>query len=477
MQPFEGPFTNIDDVAASHVIERFVQDGNYQLVFDQLCRALAKVEARWESAPPHLTLDEMFPGAQYDQVRTLVGVATNTMMANVDVDYGDVPAHHVLVTFNDHWPATVTVADVVAAAQRPPLPQEHNACGVGLDAVSYERQVAALLQQVTHERAPVNVDAVAARSEQFMVATRGRWNQKSVPDRFVPGDVNAILGGILTSAAVAEVAQKRVSAPFVSWSKASLGAVPVFVPAAVRPMLEASAPPEGFRAALRLPHRRTLVLFEEPLTCPDGSDGMPFGMVSDVAYAPWSYATGMVRLFPSRKMVGMLLHADNDGHLLDHFEWVHVGPVPQVALVAASRAASQVDGFVWNVVALMNVAGWKEPDPVDLPDSGKALKKALKSSSVRKALERGGNVDRLVVVDLERTAQQVITDSADKEGSGRTVKPHFRRGHWRQVRCGPRDGWWHEGRFVGSTIVNEDQLDGKALTHHRMFRITTDTAA
>lgn len=53
------------------------------------------------------------------------------------------------------------------------------------------------------------------------------------------------------------------------------------------------------------------------------------------------------------------------------------------------------------------------------------------------------------------------TEGAAGGGDGRTVRPHLRRGHWRGVWVGPRDGERRiEPRWIAPTVVNAEQIEG-----------------
>lgn len=98
------------------------------------------------------------------------------------------------------------------------------------------------------------------------------------------------------------------------------------------------------------------------------------------------------------------------------------------------------------------------PAPPELDDTnGASRRAALRSKRVRRAIERGA-VTGVHVLDVPRMAPQSTVDPdlvADYLASRRSVRPHWRRGHWKRYRIARRGP---SGEVVGD-VHGEAGLD------------------
>jgi hypothetical protein len=130
------------------------------------------------------------------------------------------------------------------------------------------------------------------------------------------------------------------------------------------------------------------------------------------------------------------------------------------------------------------------PTPPELTDTSKAPRRAaLRSKRVRRAIGRGA-LTGVHVLDVPRMAPQSKVDPAlvaDYLASRRSVRPHWRRGHWKRYRIArraptgqiigdvhgePDVDWNYQLRWIAPTRVNalRDQVDADSLLNVYRFR-------
>lgn len=98
-------------------------------------------------------------------------------------------------------------------------------------------------------------------------------------------------------------------------------------------------------------------------------------------------------------------------------------------------------------VAMLLYVASPEPDLDRWPDPEIRSKKARRrATSPFVVADVGWSVGQLLAADTTR--------SAESDHSGRSVRPHVRRAHWRRSRVGPRDDWRYALRWIHPTVVN-----------------------
>lgn len=256
----------------------------------------------------------------------------------------------------------------------------------------------------------------------------------------------------------------------------------VFVTAALCDAIdESDPPPPDVVSSIRLPFDRVFVTFATPVR--------PANLTTTyVDYATlrdhWEMGDGLgVRYLvlgcEQWRIVGVVLSAGPGGGLADEAIWVIQGEVDfeesvdlgdgdpingaeafdrtdnpfmtVVAAVPARLSQSTLAGFAHSVAALIAI---KAPDAVTFGDAepltaadAKAARKG--TSSFRRHAARGRFSPKVRVIDLT-----VLERSESREtATGRTVKSHWRRGHFRRVRCGPRGEQWFEPRWIAPVWV------------------------
>src|SRR6266536_2836004 len=167
---------------------------------------------------------------------------------------------------------------------------------------------------------------------------------------------------------------------------------------------------------------------------------------------------------------GLVLLADDDGHLRDDVIWlVAANPRPEApwpasldrirGLVRGFRSAATLAPLVTNVAAAVAWAVWRDPPPTpDLPSdpTPRQLRKALKRNSVR-VRERQGALVGVRMLDLARNAARGTRTEREGPSTRRASPiPHMRSGHFRNVRVGPRDDFHYEPRWIPPTWVRGD---------------------
>lgn len=176
------------------------------------------------------------------------------------------------------------------------------------------------------------------------------------------------------------------------------------------------------------------------------------------------------------QLIGVLLCADESGGLAQPVAWLlrlinpPVGATTETIVTGnmiASKTSSSftlVEGALDQstlrpiaeaLAAYVSWGDWKAPDPTDpLPDtSTREFRKRAKSSAFKRAERRGQFSDVHVLAAHHATA--AVSHRSESEGP--TVRTHYRRGHWKRVRVGPRDNWSYQRRRIAPVIVNAGQ--------------------
>jgi hypothetical protein len=179
---------------------------------------------------------------------------------------------------------------------------------------------------------------------------------------------------------------------------------------------------------------------------------------------------------------GVTLQADGDGRLADHALWiVATNPTPDASQLAQhDRLRGTAAGYLpaatlrplaLNLAAAVSWGAWTPPrPPVDLPDQrgSRPWRKAVNTGSFRRA-ERAGAYAAVRVLDLDRTTRRGRPANAQAgEPTRSRPRAHDRRGYWNFYRCGPRDNWHYEGRWIPPRRINADVgevVPGRPIYH------------
>lgn len=168
------------------------------------------------------------------------------------------------------------------------------------------------------------------------------------------------------------------------------------------------------------------------------------------------------------QVCGVVLHADDDGHLDDLVLWLTVAPGerrPRGALYGwLSRSTLRYVAV--NLAAAVAWGQWTAPslDGTETTLSPPTLTRDLVRSSRFRRREPYGGAVGVRVLDARRTISRASADG----GTHASPITHRRRRHWRRQRVGPRDEWRYERRLIAPIIVNPGgQLDQR-LTVYRL---------
>lgn len=261
-------------------------------------------------------------------------------------------------------------------------------------------------------------------------------------------------------------------------------AVPFFVPAGTAvALMESEAPDVEVFAHLRLPFPAVLVIFsaelmfssadlltkEAGLVMPDRVTELVGRGTSNTLLNEIVQRGGAV--------TGAVFFSGPDGiGLADEVLWVLSGE-PEASnpldrprdFFAGSLITATLAPAIANLAAAVAWASWIEPDAgLDLPDDPQSREwnRAINRGQFRRAEPRGAAAG-VHILDLKRTTQNTSTSDEPSSGTAK-LTGHLRRGHWKRVRVGPRDGWHYEGRWIAPVIVNPDNFDSEALRIYRM---------
>jgi len=167
---------------------------------------------------------------------------------------------------------------------------------------------------------------------------------------------------------------------------------------------------------------------------------------------------------------GVTLLADDDGRLADHTSWIVATNPPEDAseLARHDRLRGTADGYLpaatlrplaLNLAAAVCWAAWTPPKPpIELAGEpgSRPWRKAVNTGTFRR-VERAGAYAAVRLLDLERTTRGGRPEHAQPDEASRArPRAHDRRGYWNWYRCGPRDDWHYEGRWIPPRRINAD---------------------
>jgi hypothetical protein len=235
-------------------------------------------------------------------------------------------------------------------------------------------------------------------------------------------------------------------------------AVPVLVgPIEVAAKLDGERPPEELDAELRLPFDALAVVFgarfeladEHLARLPEACGAVP-------SYAPWlahlHARGGAVR--------GVVLFAKKSGAgLADSVLWLVEADGEQIP-IPGLRSRSALNAAVENFAAAICwggwLSGWSAPPPQRRVGADRS---AAHTGPTKPPPDAAAHVVKI----RSRRNEKWVSGSS---GSGRVA--HFRRGHWKRVRRGPRDDWYYEWQWRNATYVNGRAPTDSARTVYRL---------
>jgi len=376
---------------------------------------------------------------------------------------------------------------------------ERNPLGVPISDLEYAATVAELerlgrFADIT-QAALRGAVARLAQDGQLM-RTSGRWVAgQPDPLEFVPGDVAAIRGMALQRApSLIEVFRAHTgftaSDSFIRITTRHLEslvvdlttAMPYFIPStATHPVLHSRPPPPEVMVGLRLPAKRVFVLFGTDLELTTEDYPWPRDL-RDANQEVDDPGHGLGQLILNGGYLsGIVLLADDDGHLQDDLLWViatHPDP-SQPWPASLDRQRNVVRGWhqwadlaplVDVVAAAVAWGAWQPPDrhlqlpdlPANPADPEKVQgwerawgKVARRARFLRQ--ERRGALAEVHVIDLEKTAAGTPRPArrADPDRQKRTSPvDHDRIGYWKRVRVGPRNDWEYKHCWIPPVRVH-----------------------
>lgn len=233
---------------------------------------------------------------------------------------------------------------------------------------------------------------------------------------------------------------------------------PVFIARSLtRAISETDAPTDI--SQIRLPFDFTFVIFADPIPIPSPrsilyNEEDDFEEFFDINAGIFG---GLCS--PDAKILGIFFQQQEE--LSDYIQWIIQSPTLDGKELTLTSAPGQISRsllapLILNTAALVSIKTLTTNPTqfLPLPDDKKELKHLKKTKAYQKNLQRG-NYSGVRVIDLaqhENAGSSTYTDS-----TGRKVKAHWRRGHYRHQRCGPRSSYWTELRFI-----HPQWIEGKA---------------
>ncbi|MFB9178569.1 hypothetical protein ACFFX1_10550 [Dactylosporangium sucinum] len=247
--------------------------------------------------------------------------------------------------------------------------------------------------------------------------------------------------------------------------------------------------PDEDLAEIRLPYPQVLLCCSDPIVVPPAEPGSAASLttldarlleltrttrpvsLADIHPSPAGTPVTLWEAISARGALveAVLLLGDSLGHLDDLFAWCLAVPSATGGMlgryvVPARRSTTRWAAEVGNLAAVAAWADWHEPDrELRLPDAGnRAGWERLGTASDFRRLARYGGAGAVRVLNVKRTT---VSDPADG-GTGRTLAPHARRGHWRRQHHGPGGALVKRVR-VAPTLVNA----GRVAMAPRVYRL------
>lgn len=271
-------------------------------------------------------------------------------------------------------------------------------------------------------------------------------------DNFTPGSIPFIRAQTLVAGLPG--VDPETFAPYV------YGAKPIFMSAELCKTLSQTEPP-GHISDFKLPFDLQSVFFATPLEIPfprrafntGESEEINDTFIDNNAHVFYALAN------PQAKIVGINFVTDPDTlELWDVTSWIVQIKPGSFRLFVGSISNSTLKNLIHNVIALVSI---KMPTAVvppqeHLPEGQKELKHLKKTNTFRKKLSQGV-YSNISIIDLSREEQAGSSHHID--GQGRKIRCHWRRGYWRRQRCGPRNSFHYEQRFIHPQWI-EGKADG-----------------
>lgn len=254
--------------------------------------------------------------------------------------------------------------------------------------------------------------------------------------------------------------------------------VPYLIPSFDADQILASEPPDPELVnSTRLPFPNLLVTFTHPLRFTgksrwlhgaetairdyDEGLGETLGHQPDDTYRSFMSHGGA--------FIGMLLYDHGNG-VDDWVGWIVAnytdpddpdGGFDQATIEFGRRSRAHFGPVAGHIACLASWGNWTEPGPrpANIPETGtRDWRRFTNTNKYRRAANKGV-LDGIHILDLGRHQTRDPEEPETSDDTGRTVRPHLRRGHWRGVRVGPRDDWHHEPRWIAPTVVAGDPGD------------------
>jgi len=229
-----------------------------------------------------------------------------------------------------------------------------------------------------------------------------------------------------------------------------------YLPSAdAEPLLSTFRPDATIVAGVKLPPGANLVMLSHPMWFSAGSGwwdpaaAEAFEAVDRELKESWGlddqpYEIGDFYT-SGGALAGVLLFADDDGHLTDDVAWIvsHIGneqagTLSGPTLEIGSLAEAGFAPIAENLACALAFGDWVTPgtEPETPPDvSTRAGRRAWTTSSTMRRARRG-DFTTVNVIDMHRRHRRISPERSEQRQ--RTVSAHLRRPHWRWVWYGPK---------------------------------------
>lgn len=214
-------------------------------------------------------------------------------------------------------------------------------------------------------------------------------------------------------------------------------------------IMDSTPPDEKLTSLIRLPFPSVLVAF--PAVAVQSLDGMDIILLSD---------SGKYRGHDT-KIVGVVLHGDEDGRLLPSCTWIiETNLVEDIRTYVACNAAwreGQMAHVILNLAAYVYWGDWHSPAPAPRLAAVKE-RREYRTAAVKRDVKRGAGV--VHVVNVRKTMERAGTVSDLDEYARHRIRgpvgTHWRKGHPRRYRIGAHKDWpgWDEAILDRHYVVH-----------------------
>ncbi|MHB1762662.1 MAG: hypothetical protein ACYCS4_07985 [Acidimicrobiales bacterium] len=323
-----------------------------------------------------------------------------------------------------------------------------------------EAELAELVRQIAPLVPPVRGIEQWQETDERLVKAMRRW-QHDPPDKLTIADLVPMRSAaVRKSQAALPTAQPAQHSWEVAQIQALYGGRHYWLDAPVVATLATAEPPDqDVFDQVRLPYPVSVVWFDGGVAIPSAA------LQADRTRWHMAYPQADSLLWDEPPhselyLAGVILYA-RDGHPLPGVGWMLRTPVPpwKLEVLPGTLSKPSAAHLAHGTAACLAWGHFRDtpspPDRLPSPEDRRGWDEVAKRSKWRHAVERGSLLG-LRILDIQSVSDHPDhhSSSASNVPADRHIAPHLRRGHWRNVRVGPRSNWHYEARLITPTWVH-----------------------